>query len=86
MRRSNELYLMIFKPHRFFDIQSFESDRVKTKWLVKINIDHIDCTDYPSESSEETIIGHTHPAAYGKYFYLKILISAFAYYFRRSRR
>jgi hypothetical protein len=47
----------------------FESDQVKTKWLFKININHIDCTDCPFESSERTIICHSYPAACWKYFY-----------------
>jgi hypothetical protein len=72
MRRSHELYLMIFKPHRFMYLHSFESDQVKTKWLIKIKSNPMDCTDGPSESSERTIIRHTHPAAYRKYFYPKI--------------
>jgi hypothetical protein len=63
---------MVFKPHRFLDMYPFESDQVKTKGLLKINRNPMDCTDGPSESSEGTIIGHAYAAAYGKDFYPKI--------------
>jgi hypothetical protein len=72
MRRGNELYLMVFKPHRFLYMHPFESDQVKTKWLIKISSNPMDRTDGPSESPERTIIGHTNPAAYWKCFYPKI--------------
>jgi hypothetical protein len=72
MRRGNKLYLSVFKPDRLLYLHSFESDQVKTKWLIKIKSNPMDCTDGPSESSEGTIIGHAYAAAYGKYFYPKI--------------
>ena len=50
----------------------FESDQVKTKWLIKISSNPMDCTDGPFQSSERTIICDTYAAAYGKYFYPKI--------------
>ena len=75
MRRSNQLYFIVFKPYRFLHLYSFESYQVKTKWLFKININHIDCTDCPSESSEGTIICHSYPAACWKYFYPMICAS-----------
>ena len=50
----------------------FESDEVKTKWLIKVDSNHMNFMDCPSESSEGAIICHTHPAAYWKDFYPKI--------------
>jgi hypothetical protein len=72
IRRGNELYLMVFKPHRFLYMHSFESNQVKTKGLILITSNPMDCTDGPSESSERTRIGHTYPAAYWKCCYPKI--------------
>ena len=69
MRRSNKLYLSVFKPDRFFQLHSLESDQVKAERLFEININHIDCTDGPFKPSEGAIIYHTYPAAYRKYFY-----------------
>jgi hypothetical protein len=72
MRRSNKLYLTVFKPQRFLHMHPFESDQVKTNWLIKVDSDHMNFMDCPSESSERAIICHTHPAAYWKDFYPKI--------------
>jgi len=64
MRRGNKLYLSVFKPDRFLYLHSFESDQVKTEWLVKINSNHMDGNDGPSKSSERTIICHPYPATF----------------------
>ena len=63
MRRRNELYLIVFKPHRFLCLHSFESNQVKTKWLVKRSSNHMDGEDCSSESSKGTTIGYTYLAA-----------------------
>jgi len=78
-RRSNELYLMVFKPHRFMYLYSFESDQVKTKWLFKCSSNHMDEKDCSSESSERTIICHMYPATYGKYYYLQDMLTSSCY-------
>ena len=75
MRRSNKvykLYLVVFKPHRFLYLYSFESDQVKTKWLIKGSSNHMNGKNSPFESSERTIIDHPYQAAYLKYIYPKI--------------
>ena len=72
MKRSNELYLTVFKPQGFLHIPPFESDQVKTKWLIRVNSHHMNFMNCPSESSERAIICYAYPAAYRKDFYPKI--------------
>jgi hypothetical protein len=65
--RSNWLYFIRFKPDRFLNVRSFESDLVETKRLIKINSNGIDSLDRSPEASERTITGHPYPTAYLKY-------------------
>ncbi len=79
MRRSNDLYFMVFKPHWFLYLYSFESNQVKTKWLFKRSSNHMDGKNSPSESSKGAIIGHSYSATYGKYYYFQDMLTSSCY-------
>ena len=81
--RSNDLYLVVFKPHGFFHLYPFQADQIEAKRLFKIIRNSIDCMNCPSESPERTVAGNPHQAArwqdvHPMLFYLPLLSVCFA--------
>jgi hypothetical protein len=68
-RRTNELYLLVLKPHRFSDLYPFQSDKIKTRRLVTVSRYRIDGMDYPFQTSERVVTGYPYQTALWKYGY-----------------
>lgn len=60
----NWLYLIVFKPHRFFDVRPFESNQIEAIRLFKITSNCIDYKDCPSEPAKGAITDHPYATAY----------------------
>ena len=67
--RSNQLYLIVFKPYRPLYLHPFESYQVKTKMLIKISSNRMDAADCPSKSPERAITRYTDQTSYWQYVY-----------------
>jgi hypothetical protein len=62
----NWLYLIVFKPYRFFNMRPFESNQIEAIRLFKISSNGIDPKDCPSEPSKGAITDHPYATAYQK--------------------
>jgi hypothetical protein len=61
--RSNQLYLIVVKPDWFFDLRCLQIDEVKTKWLLPIIRDGINCLNGSIESPERAVAGYLYRTA-----------------------
>ena len=66
MHRGDQLYLIVFKPHRLLQLGSFYCHEVKTKWIFTIIKNTIDFADNALPSMKGAVVRYAYQAAYRK--------------------
>jgi len=63
-RRSNYLYLIVFKPDRLLHLYSFQIYEVKAKRLLKFSSNSINSAYCSSESSKRAVTGYPYQTTF----------------------